>query len=127
MAGTDRDQHRTARGAARDPRLPHPGRFDPEPGRAGNLTAVPNPDQATLTPPGPPRPSRVRPTPLADLARRLDVPVTGGDVPVTGITHDSRAVRPGDLYAALPGARFHGAEFAAQAAANGAVAVLTDP
>ncbi len=34
---------------------------------------------------------------------------------------------PGDLYAALPGARVHGAEFAAQAAAAGAVACLTDP
>jgi UDP-N-acetylmuramoyl-L-alanyl-D-glutamate--2,6-diaminopimelate ligase len=46
---------------------------------------------------------------------------------VTGVTHDSRAVRPGDLYAALPGARFHGADFAAQAAGSGAAAVLTDP
>jgi UDP-N-acetylmuramoyl-L-alanyl-D-glutamate--2,6-diaminopimelate ligase len=48
-------------------------------------------------------------------------------VVVTGITHDSRAVRPGDLYAALPGARLHGADFAAQAAGAGAAAVLTDP
>ncbi|MFC6882904.1 MULTISPECIES: UDP-N-acetylmuramoyl-L-alanyl-D-glutamate--2,6-diaminopimelate ligase [Actinomadura] len=47
-------------------------------------------------------------------------------VAVTGITHDSRAVEPGDLYAALPGTRTHGARFSEQAAANGAVAVLTD-
>lgn len=46
---------------------------------------------------------------------------------LTGVTHDSRAVRPGDLYAALPGARAHGADFAAQAAELGAAAVLTDP
>lgn len=46
---------------------------------------------------------------------------------VTGITHDSAAVQPGDLYAALPGSRHHGAEFCDQAAAAGAVAVLTDP
>jgi UDP-N-acetylmuramoyl-L-alanyl-D-glutamate--2,6-diaminopimelate ligase len=46
---------------------------------------------------------------------------------VTGITHDSRRVRPGDLYAALPGSLHHGARFSAQAAAAGAVAVLTDP
>ncbi|MFW5470273.1 UDP-N-acetylmuramoyl-L-alanyl-D-glutamate--2,6-diaminopimelate ligase [Knoellia sp. CPCC 206435] len=45
---------------------------------------------------------------------------------VTGVTLDSRAVRPGDLYAALPGARAHGADFAAQAAVAGAAAVLTD-
>ena len=36
-------------------------------------------------------------------------------------------VRPGDLFAALPGARVHGADFAAEAVAAGAVAVLTDP
>ena len=48
------------------------------------------------------------------------------DVGVTGVTLDSRAVQPGDLYAALPGARAHGADFAAQAAAAGAAAVLTD-
>jgi UDP-N-acetylmuramoyl-L-alanyl-D-glutamate--2,6-diaminopimelate ligase len=35
-------------------------------------------------------------------------------------------VRPGDLYAALPGARTHGARFAADAVERGAVAVLTD-
>ena len=48
-------------------------------------------------------------------------------VAVTGVTLDSRAVRPGDLSAALPGARVHGAQFAAQAAASGARALLTDP
>ena len=48
-------------------------------------------------------------------------------VQATGCTHDSRAVRPGDIYAALPGARAHGADFAEQAVAAGAVAVLTDP
>jgi UDP-N-acetylmuramoyl-L-alanyl-D-glutamate--2,6-diaminopimelate ligase len=46
---------------------------------------------------------------------------------VSGITHDSRRVQPGDLYAALPGSQYHGARFSAQAAARGAVAVLTDP
>ncbi|KGN40225.1 UDP-N-acetylmuramoyl-L-alanyl-D-glutamate--2,6-diaminopimelate ligase [Knoellia aerolata] len=46
---------------------------------------------------------------------------------VTGVTLDSRAVQHGDLYAALPGARAHGADFAGQAAAAGASAVLTDP
>jgi UDP-N-acetylmuramoyl-L-alanyl-D-glutamate--2,6-diaminopimelate ligase len=46
---------------------------------------------------------------------------------ISGITHDSRRVLAGDLYAALPGSRHHGARFCAQAAAAGAVAVLTDP
>jgi UDP-N-acetylmuramoyl-L-alanyl-D-glutamate--2,6-diaminopimelate ligase len=52
---------------------------------------------------------------------------SAGGVTVTGITHDSRAVQPGDLYAALPGARTHGAGFAEQALRSGAAAILTDP
>lgn len=46
---------------------------------------------------------------------------------VTGLAVDSRSIEPGDLYVALPGAQRHGAQFTAQAAANGAAAVLTDP
>jgi UDP-N-acetylmuramoyl-L-alanyl-D-glutamate--2,6-diaminopimelate ligase len=77
-----------------------------------------------------PRPSRVAAVPLRELAAtarvsRPDAPVT--DAPVTGVTHDSEAVRPGDLYAALAGARHHGVEFLDGARARGAVAVLTDP
>ncbi|MBL7500358.1 UDP-N-acetylmuramoyl-L-alanyl-D-glutamate--2,6-diaminopimelate ligase [Frankia sp. CNm7] len=53
-------------------------------------------------------------------------PATRGEVVLRGVTHDSRAVRPGDLYAALPGAHAHGADFATAAAAAGAAAVLTD-
>jgi UDP-N-acetylmuramoyl-L-alanyl-D-glutamate--2,6-diaminopimelate ligase len=45
---------------------------------------------------------------------------------VTGLTLSSRGVVPGDVYAALPGSRVHGARFAADAVAAGAVAVLTD-
>ncbi|MCH0562825.1 MULTISPECIES: UDP-N-acetylmuramoyl-L-alanyl-D-glutamate--2,6-diaminopimelate ligase [unclassified Streptomyces] len=77
--------------------------------------------------PGPPRPAQVSAAPLADLAAELGVPAPESTAEVTGITHDSRAVRPGDLYAALPGARAHGADFVAQAAGLGAAAVLTDP
>ncbi|OKJ31843.1 UDP-N-acetylmuramoyl-L-alanyl-D-glutamate--2,6-diaminopimelate ligase [Streptomyces sp. CB01580] len=103
------------------------------PGEPGTLTAVPHADQfqttqkaAPVNQPGAPRPDRLRPTPLGELAARLGVEPPG-TAEVTGITHDSRAVRPGDVYAALPGARFHGADFAAQAAGLGAAAVLTDP
>ncbi|MCX5396497.1 UDP-N-acetylmuramoyl-L-alanyl-D-glutamate--2,6-diaminopimelate ligase [Streptomyces sp. NBC_00102] len=76
--------------------------------------------------PGAPRPERLRPTPLGGPAARLGLELPAA-VEVTGITHDSRAVRPGDVYAALPGAKLHGADFAAQAAGLGAVAILTDP
>ena len=84
------------------------------------------------------RPRRVPLRPLAGLAVLLGVKTAGRDAPgplaaasgsrgVCGITHDSRRVHPGDLYAALPGASHHGARFCAQAAAAGATAVLTDP
>jgi len=109
----------------------------PGPAGTGNLTAVPSRDQephhstaaVRQHASAPPRPADARPVPLAEVAAQLGLPAAperASSPAVTGITHDSRAVRPGDLYAALPGAHAHGADFAAQAAALGAVAVLTD-
>lgn len=49
-----------------------------------------------------------------------------GDIPVTGVDLRAQSIRPGDLYAALPGSTVHGASFGPEAVANGAVAVLTD-
>jgi len=72
------------------------------------------------------RPQRPLHQPLAALCALLGVPPPATDPVVTGVTHDSSAVRPGDLYAALPGSRTHGAQFVADAARRGAVAVLTD-
>ncbi|MEU6861356.1 UDP-N-acetylmuramoyl-L-alanyl-D-glutamate--2,6-diaminopimelate ligase [Glycomyces sp. NPDC046736] len=48
------------------------------------------------------------------------------DFALTGVSLAADATEPGDLFAALPGSRRHGAEFASQAAERGAVAVLTD-
>lgn len=50
----------------------------------------------------------------------------GEDVAVTGLSVDSRQVRPGHLFAALPGVKAHGATFLPAALERGAVAVLTD-
>ncbi len=63
---------------------------------------------------------------LKALAAVAGLPAPQGDVAVSGLSFDSRRVKSGDLYLALPGARAHGASFASQAAANGAVAILTD-
>ena len=63
--------------------------------------------------------------PARQPTRRAEL-IDGGEIGVTGVTHDSSAVRPGDLFAGLPGARTHGARFSDRAAAAGAVAVLTD-
>lgn len=83
-----------------------------------------------LSPSGPstPRPAGLPPRSLAEVAAHLGVPAPEASAApaVRGVTHDSRTVQPGDLYAALPGSRAHGADFAAAAAAAGAVACLTD-
>lgn len=50
----------------------------------------------------------------------------GRDMMVTGLAVDSREVKDGYLFAALPGVRIHGAEFIEFAVRQGAVAVLTD-
>jgi len=52
------------------------------------------------------------------------VPAGAESVPIHGLTPDSRAVKPGFLFAALPGTVADGAKFIPQAIANGAVAVL---
>ncbi len=69
-------------------------------------------------------PTALRPVAAPGLTLAHLVP--GADGVLTGVALDSRHVQPGDLYVGLPGARVHGAGFAAQAAASGARAVLTD-
>ncbi len=81
------------------------------------------------------RPVRPQRRPLSALGSLLGVRLAsvGPSFPpndlgfVSGITLDSRAVAPGDLYVALSGSRVHGAAFCADAVAAGAVAILTDP
>lgn len=68
--------------------------------------------------------------PLTTLVARADGRLIADpdamDTTVTGSTLRAQDVRPGDLFAALPGSRAHGADFAAQAVESGAAAVLTD-
>ncbi len=79
------------------------------------------------------RPEAVQARPLSALASLLGtssaVPSPGARAvrgTVTGITLDSRRVRRGDLYVAVPGNARHGADFAGDALASGATAILTD-
>lgn len=74
------------------------------------------------------RPRAPKPIAVADLVAHfgLDAAAAVGGLVVTGVSLDSRDVREGDLYVGLPGANRHGASFAAQAAASGAVAMLSD-
>jgi len=65
---------------------------------------------------------------LSDLVARLDGAelTTGGELEISGVTHDSRQVQPGWLFAALDGQHNHGLEFVTAATRAGAVAVLSD-
>jgi UDP-N-acetylmuramoyl-L-alanyl-D-glutamate--2,6-diaminopimelate ligase len=74
----------------------------------------------------PVRPSDVAPVSLAAVATAVGASPPDVDVVVTGVSAASAAVRAGDLYVGVPGARTHGARFTEDAAAAGAVAILTD-
>lgn len=67
---------------------------------------------------------------LRALAERVGaVPMAGSAIPelsITGVTLRAQNALPGDLFAALPGATTHGAQFAPDALEGGAAAVLTD-
>ena len=45
---------------------------------------------------------------------------------ITGLQDDSRAVKPGHLFFAIPGVKIDGRQFATMAAENGALAIITD-
>jgi UDP-N-acetylmuramyl tripeptide synthase len=76
------------------------------------------------------------PRPLAGLVERLRLAgrLRGGDVAddglervlVTGIAYDSRRVRPGTVFVAVPGAHADGHQFIDAAIAAGAVAVVAE-
>lgn len=63
---------------------------------------------------------------LADLlSGRIELGGDTGNIEITGLTADSRAVVPGMLFAALPGSSMDGAKFAPDAVEKGAAAILT--
>lgn len=84
----------------------------------------------TASAPLPPvlRPENPPHRPLAELAERFGLDVHGAvdGVMVRGITLATADLRAGEVFVGIHGARRHGAEFAAAAAAQGAVAILTD-
>ena len=61
---------------------------------------------------------------LGDLMRGWNGGEEAASLDITGITADSRAVRPGMVFAALPGARSDGRAFIADAVARGAAVIL---
>ncbi|MFD2237370.1 UDP-N-acetylmuramoyl-L-alanyl-D-glutamate--2,6-diaminopimelate ligase [Aureimonas populi] len=64
---------------------------------------------------------------LRELSEGLATGADDASIEISGLTADSRAVRPGFLFAALAGTRTDGARFVADAQAAGASAVLAAP
>jgi UDP-N-acetylmuramoyl-L-alanyl-D-glutamate--2,6-diaminopimelate ligase len=63
---------------------------------------------------------------VVSLAELGLMAMSGREARITDITLDSRAVRTGTLFAALPGSRVHGASYVETALRLGAGAILTD-
>ncbi|MEA3503128.1 MAG: UDP-N-acetylmuramoyl-L-alanyl-D-glutamate--2,6-diaminopimelate ligase [Actinomycetota bacterium] len=65
---------------------------------------------------------------LSDLVARLPggARLDGADVLVSGVTHDSRAVGPGDLFVAIPGEHYDGHDYVDRAINAGAAAVVVE-
>ena len=63
---------------------------------------------------------------LTELSGLAAAALPFADPEIAGLSADSRTVRPGFLFAALPGTRLDGRLFAAEAVSRGAVAILTD-
>ncbi|MGH3658824.1 MAG: Mur ligase family protein, partial [Micromonosporaceae bacterium] len=63
---------------------------------------------------------------LLDGVAVLDAPPGAPAIDVAAIAYDSRAVTPGALFCCVPGAAFDGHDFAVDAAAAGAVALLVE-
>ncbi len=63
---------------------------------------------------------------LSQLAQALDARLVGPDVTFANINTDSRKIRAGDLFIALRGEKFDGAEYIEQSLQSGAVAAMVN-
>jgi UDP-N-acetylmuramoyl-tripeptide--D-alanyl-D-alanine ligase len=63
---------------------------------------------------------------LREAAVAVGGRATGGDPAFTGVSTDTRSLRPGDLFVALRGERYDGHAFLGQAQERGAVAAIVD-
>ncbi|MGF0538586.1 UDP-N-acetylmuramoyl-L-alanyl-D-glutamate--2,6-diaminopimelate ligase [Agrobacterium sp. ES01] len=67
----------------------------------------------------------LRELPFGDVLQQAKLQGSTGDLEISGLSADSRAVRPGMLFVALAGVKADGASFAADAVSKGAVAVVS--
>jgi len=65
-------------------------------------------------------------TQLSEIVPVLQGRLVGGDAKYEEVSTDTRSIQPGDLFVALKGERFDGAQFVAEAARAGAVAAIVN-
>ncbi|MDR7054877.1 UDP-N-acetylmuramoyl-tripeptide--D-alanyl-D-alanine ligase [Pseudomonas koreensis] len=63
---------------------------------------------------------------LSELVNALDAQLIGDDASFNGVSIDSRAIQPGQLFIALTGPRFDGHDYLNDVAGKGAVAALVE-
>ncbi|WP_372846992.1 Mur ligase domain-containing protein, partial [Pontiella sp.] len=65
---------------------------------------------------------------LTSLLKNIEVIQISGraKLPIEGIAYDSREIKPGWLFIAVPGEHCDGADYIAEAVANGAAAVVSE-
>jgi UDP-N-acetylmuramoyl-L-alanyl-D-glutamate--2,6-diaminopimelate ligase len=63
---------------------------------------------------------------LNELIRLLGAPLICPSVEISGVTHDSRNVKPGDIYIAVKGSQHDGHDFISTAVKSGAAAIIVD-
>ncbi|WP_426140228.1 UDP-N-acetylmuramoyl-tripeptide--D-alanyl-D-alanine ligase [Pseudomonas sp. DWP3-1-2] len=68
----------------------------------------------------------LKPLSFSELVVALDARLVGADCTFDGVSIDSRAIAPGQLFVALTGPRFDGHDYLDQVAAKGAVGALVD-
>ncbi|WP_241091965.1 Mur ligase family protein, partial [Pseudomonas viridiflava] len=68
----------------------------------------------------------LKPLSFNELVAPLDARIVGNDCSFDGVSTDSRAIVPGQLFIALTGPRFDGHEYLDQVAAKGAVGALVE-
>ncbi len=57
---------------------------------------------------------KVKPVSLGEIAKKFELDSIVNDVKITGITHNTKSVEPGDLFVALSGEKHHGAQFVSE-------------
>lgn len=63
---------------------------------------------------------------LSELTNALEARLIGADASFDGVSIDSRAIQPGQLFIALTGPRFDGHDYLNDVAGKGAVAALVE-